>query len=167
MTEREKILEEAKQIKRSGSRTRIVQMDVKKYLYQVKHEIREIQLKRMELKQMERSLLPRGIRYDKDKVNATPHDPMEQAVRQIEAAGELEEELKQSIQRLDSRYRTAYQMIESLEESIQRQILHMYFLSGKEYSMDQIACLLPMSRASTYREYRKALDILNKKFETK
>ena len=142
-------------------------MDAKKYLYQVKHEIREIQLKRMELKQMERSLLPRGIRYDKDKVSAAPHDPMEQAVRQIEAAGKLEEELEQSIRRLDNRYRTAYRMIESLEESIQRQILHMYFLSGKEYSMDQIACLLPLSRASAYREYRKALNILNAKFDTK
>lgn len=133
-------------------------MKAKKLLYQVRDSRREVQQLQEALTDIYLTLLPSGIRYDKDKVQGGGDgDAMAQAVAY---ANKYEKQLKHRIALLNKLRSEAFTLIAMLEDSRYRQVLMLYFLStdnGKEYTMQAVADKIGYSPQHTYRLYNEAL----------
>ena len=71
--------------------------------------------------------------------------------------GDYEAMLQRKLVRLNRRRMLAQIRINALNDSRQRQILDLYFLSGRRYTMTDVAALVGYSREQTYRLYCQAL----------
>lgn len=126
----------------------------KALLHQVRKEQREIIILRQMIEAAELELLPPAIRYDKDKVQASASDPM---LRMAESVEKYEKELKKALARIEPKRTKALRIVGELEDTTERQILYLYFLSYSRPSIDEVAEVVGYSRAQTYRIYKNAL----------
>lgn len=102
------------------------------------------------------SMLPGSVRYDKDRVQSSPDDPMTQYITRIE-------KLEKKIQELQLKYLDAQDEIVLLADSLpgpQDTIITLRFVSGWDFP--GIAKSLGMSERQMFRYYRKAIDALEK-----
>lgn len=129
-------------------------MQVKKYLYQIREEQREIDELKDRIRTVESSLLPAGIRYDLDKVQTTPSDgTTERLAKMIDYRDQLAEKAG----RLAERRAEAQRIIDTLEKSVERQVLDLYFLSEKRMKMWEVADYVGLGTRQVYRIYCAAL----------
>lgn len=133
-------------------------MNVKSLLYRVKREMREVQIKQMQIAQIRSSLLPSGIRYDVDKVQTSPSDPMIRVMARID---EMEREIAGDFEQMQADFSDARKMIESLEDSRERSVLTLYFLTPGVERMDDVSCMISYSRSRTYEIYNNAINHLS------
>lgn len=133
-------------------------MNVKSFLYRVKREMREVQIKQMQIAQIRSSLLPSGIRYDVDKVQTSPSDPMIRVMARID---EMEREIAGDFEQMQADFSDARKMIESLEDSRERSVLTLYFLTPGVERMDDVSCMISYSRSRTYEIYNNAINHLS------
>jgi hypothetical protein len=75
------------------------------------------------------SLLPSGIRYDKDTVQTSPDDTMPE---KVESMLELDEKLRDMIHDLERRELMALSVIQKIPESEHRQVLILYYLTMRD-----------------------------------
>ena len=129
-------------------------MNVKQFLYSIRDEYKEIEELKMRIEELGTSLLPQGIRYDKDRVQTSPTDMTTDRMSEL---GDYEAMLQRKLVRLNRRRMLAQIRINALNDSKQRQILDLYFLSGRRYTMTDVAALVGYSREQTYRLYCQAL----------
>lgn len=129
-------------------------MNIKQFLYSIRDEYKEIEELKMRIEELNTSLLPQGIRYDKDRVQTSP---MDMATDRMAEIGDYEAMLQRKLVRLNRRRMIAQIKINALTDSRQRQILDLYFLSDRRYKMADVAALAGYSEEQTYRLYRRAL----------
>ncbi len=134
-------------------------MSAKSLLKQVRKEMFELKIKKDELEQIKMGLLPKAITYKADRVQQSIQT--DRVGDTLAKTDSLEEIIANSIEELKSRYSKAYLMVESLSDTTQRQVLHLYFLSNDVYTMEQIAEMLGYSVRQVYRIYDEALGELD------
>jgi len=134
-------------------------MQIKTFLYQIKDERKEIQELTNRIIELESSLYPSGIRYDTDKVQTSPSDHMMETVAKV---SEVEEKIKARKERLLTRQAKAESIIATLEDTRERQVLDLYFLSeNARITLGEVADLIGYSQRETVRIYVSALDKLS------
>lgn len=134
-------------------------MSAKSLLKQVRKEMFELKIKKDELEQIKMGLLPKAITYKADRVQQSIQT--DRVGDTLAKNDSLEEIIANSIEELKSRHSKAYLMVESLSDTTQRQVLHLYFLSNDVYTMEQIAEMLGYSVRQVYRIYDEALGELD------
>lgn len=134
-------------------------MSVKSLLKEVRKEMIEIKIKQDELEQMKMGLLPKAVTYKENKENVSQKtDTIGKTLADVDS---LEGYIADSIDKLKERYQKAYILVESLQDTVQRQVLHLYFLSKDAYTLEQIAEYLDYSDRQIYRIYKEAMENLD------
>jgi len=133
---------------------------VKRYLYAVRDELGEIEELQTRINDMRTALLPSAIRYDRDKVQTSPADTV---TDRMAAIAEYSNLLEQKINKLYRRRAAAQQLIDKLPDSLERQVLSMYFLSNSRPTMETVAEKVGYTVRQTYRVYASALEHLREK----
>ena len=133
-------------------------MGARDFLNQVRHEQRELNQLQDMIRQAELSLLPSGIRYDLDKVQTSPDDPM---FRMLAKVADYQTDMRKRLELLTAKRKKAFAMIGRLEDSRHRQVLQLYFLDPDRLKMREVAERIGYSEPETYRLYKSALDILD------
>lgn len=132
-------------------------MKAKEYLKQIKREQIEICRLQEQIDTAEASLLPKAIRYDLDKVQTSPENPMYAVLAEVE---EYKKEMQKRVYRLTLRRRKAIRMMDRLNDSRQRQVLFLYYLDPGILTMDQVAQKMIYSKREAWRIHDAALDRL-------
>lgn len=127
----------------------------KNLLFDVRNEQKEIIILRGQIEEAELALLPSAIRYDRDKVQTSPDDPM---IRMMEKVEKYQELLRLHLESIYEKRQLAIRIIRRLDDTAERQILELYFLSASRPTLSQVGEVVGYSRAQTYRIYRRALD---------
>ena len=133
---------------------------VKALLYSVRDEQKEINIIREQIAQAELALLPSAIRYDRDKVQASPTDPM---ILMAEKVEKYEAELQKRLIQLTDKRTRATRMIGRMKDSRYRQVLTLYFLDERHLTMEQVAMIIGYEISNTYKIRSRALRALNKR----
>ena len=134
-------------------------MSIKGELYKIRNTQKEINELKQRIDEEYYSLLPSGIRYDLDKVQTSPED------RLPEVMGRIDEHTRVMCDRLERllvRKQWAEHLINKLEDTRQRQVLDLYFLSVERMTMEQVAKKMGYSVQQVYRLYAAGLEILEK-----
>lgn len=126
----------------------------KALLYQVRDEQKEINIIREQIAQAELALLPSAIRYDQDKVQSSPSDPM---IRMAEKVERYEGQLRKHLDRIMTRRQRAFVLVRRVKDPMQRQVLELFFLDERRLSMAQVAETIGYTERQTYRIYKDAL----------
>ena len=134
--------------------------NAKALLYDVRDEQGEINIIRQQIAQAELALLPSGIRYDRDKGQASPDDSMLKLAVKLDR---YEAELRKHQAALLTKRTKAFRMVSRLADSTQRQVLELYFLGEQRLRMREVAQIIGYSEQSTYRIYKDALRNLESK----
>lgn len=134
-------------------------MSARTLLKQVRKEMLEIKIKQDELEQMKMGLLPKAIAYKENKTKLSAKT--DNIGKTLANADTLEGYIAESIDGLKENYQKAYFLVENLTDTIQRQVLHLYFLSKDVYTLEQIADYLGYSDRQIYRIYKEAMEILD------
>lgn len=132
-------------------------MGVKRFLYAVRDEQKEIAELQERIADLRASLLPSAIRYDKDAVQTSTSDVITDKMIKI---AEYDALLEKKIAGLYARRARAQKLIDLLPDSLERQVLSIYFLSDGRPTMEQVAGKLNYSFPHTYRVYKSALEHL-------
>lgn len=137
-------------------------MDAKQYLQNVRGIWDEIHQCEEKITNLELSLLPAGIRYDKDKVQTSPTDPLSGRMAEI---ADLQRDIDDKISGLLSRQRQAQRFVDVLEDSLERQVLSLYYLGAPPMRMAEVARVVHYSRDYTYKVFERALGHLNEYYK--
>lgn len=132
-------------------------MTVKQYLYSVRDEQKEIEELDDRIRELRMSLLPGAIRYDKDKVQSSPEDALSRRTAEVV---DYEQELADRMRMLTLKRQKAQEMIDTLEDSRERQALGLYFLSIGRPSMTKVAEKMGYTQRQTFRFYVSGLEHL-------
>lgn len=135
-------------------------MTVKQFLYSVRDEQKEIEELNNRICELRMSFLPGAIRYDKDRVQTSPTDSVTERMTEL---GDYEKTLSDKVRELTEKRNRAQKLIDSLDDSIERQVLGMYFLSIGRPRMTDVASWMHFSVSSTYGHYKAALKHLEEK----
>lgn len=134
-------------------------MDARQFLYNVRNEWKESVILKERVNALAASLLPAGIRYDKDKVQTTPSD---QISKKMAALADYERELEERQIALMDHHRQAQRMIAELDDTRERQVLELYFLSVPPLTMSMTADRIGYSRDHTYKLFARGLAKMTK-----
>ena len=130
----------------------------KALLYQVRDEQREINIIRNLMWQTEMDILPSGIRYDKDSVQSSPEDHMlETVTRYSKDMDKYRKQLERHLRSIAPKRSRAIAMISKLDDSMQRQVLELFFLDSRRLTMEQVAEAMGYSVRQTFYIYKAAL----------
>lgn len=132
-------------------------MGVKRFLYAVRDEQKEIAELQERIADLRASLLPSAIRYDKDAVQTSTSDVITDKMIKI---AEYDALLEKKIAGLYARRARAQKLIDLLPDSLERQVLSIYFLSDGRPTMEQVAGKLNYSAQHTFRIYASGLNHL-------
>lgn len=131
-----------------------VRVKAKEFLKKIKREQIEIVRLQEQIDTAEASLLPKAIRYDLDKVQTSPEDPMYAVLAEVEG---YKTEMLIRVKRLIEKRTVAIRMLDVLEDSRQRQVLFLYFLDPHLLTMEQVAERMIYSEREAWRIYGAAL----------
>lgn len=132
----------------------MIPMNVKSFLYRVRCEMREIQIKQMQIASIRSTLLPSGIRYDGDRVQTSPSDPMSRVAARID---EMTRDIAEDCRQMQKDFNEARQMIGRLEDPRERQVLTLYFLTPTVNRMEDVAEIMSYSVRQVFTIYEEAL----------
>lgn len=103
--------------------------EIKDFFKNIRHEQAEIQELKNLIQEKELELLPRGIRYDSEKVQVSPDDTTS---RICAAITDLEMELGRQIMLLAKHQLIAEQKIKKLDDPNERRVMRYYYLTTIE-----------------------------------
>lgn len=136
--------------------------EIKDFFRQIRREQSEIShLSRM-IRQEEMLLLPKGISYDKDKVQTTPEDKFSEACAKI---SEMQQELEHSIFNLKIKQAKAETMIRQLDDPDEREVMRYYYMTtddGRPLNWQQVAIRMNYYQRHVFRIHGNALIHLEK-----
>lgn len=95
----------------------------------IRYEIASIRLHKEDARM---ALMPSAVRYDKDRVQSSPDDPM---IKFAVRMGELDDQERHCLDRLQNDILKAEQMIEMMKTPKYRQILRLRYLNGGQRPM--------------------------------
>lgn len=122
------------------------------YMMQVRRIELRIRRITLQIEELEGSLLPHGIRYDRDKVQTSPEDVQPKIAGRIL---ELERQRTQLARERALLLLEMQDMIDRIENELERLILEAYYLS--RVSMRDIAEMIPCSIQHAYRLRKRGL----------
>lgn len=136
---------------------------VKLYLEQAKYVRREMIRAREKVREIDMRITSlSSMRYDKDPIQATPVNQMEEGVMELIEA-------KDRVQALERKYWQLYVDISSeldlVDDPLQREVLKQYYLDGKK--MRSIGYNLNYDVKWVYKLFNRGLDDLSGKIEAK
>lgn len=136
---------------------------VKLYLEQAKYVRREMLRAREKVREIDMRITSlSSMRYDKDPIQATPVNQMEEGVMELIEA-------KDRVQALERKYWQLYVDISSeldlVDDPLQREVLKQYYLDGKK--MRSIGYNLNYDVKWIYKLFNRGLDDLSGKIEAK
>ena len=136
---------------------------VKLYLEQAKYVRREILRAREKVREIDMRITSlSSMRYDKDHIQATPVNQMEEGVMELIEA-------KDRVQALELKYWQLYVDISSeldlVDDPLQREVLKQYYLDGKK--MRSIGYNLNYDVKWIYKLFNRGLEDLSGKIEAK
>ena len=136
---------------------------VKLYLEQAKYVRREMVRAREKVREIDMRITSlSSMRYDKDPIQATPVNKMEEGVMELIEA-------KDRVQALERKYWQLYVEISSeldlVDDPLQREVLKQYYLDGKK--MRSIGYNLNYDVKWIYKLFNRGLDDLSGKIEAK
>lgn len=103
--------------------------EAKEYFRQIRKEQLEIfHLEKM-IEREELTLLPKGIRYDTDKVQVSPEDILARSAAEI---ADMKKELLRSIQVLKEKKARAECVLMNLDNSDEREVMRYYYMDSEE-----------------------------------
>ena len=117
----------------------------------------QIRMAEAEIEGLRLSMLPSAIRYDKDKIQASPDDPMTQFAVRLD-------ELERKIEKLQGEYLDAQDQVIALANSLEHPcdvIITLRFVSGWDFP--GIAKEIHMSERQMFRYYKQAQKDLEKR----
>ena len=129
-------------------------MTAKEFLYTIRDEKSEIEEIQDRISSIRASLLPKGIRYDTPRVQTSPADSMADKMNQVI---EYEKMLEERVKELCKKRVKAQRMIDALEDTKERQVLNLYFLSERRLRMQEVSEQIGYSESRTYDIYNAAL----------
>ena len=147
--------------------------EVKDFFRQIRREQAEVAHLETLISKTRLSLLPQGFRYDTDKVQTSPTDPMTEKAAII---ADYSRQLNESLSKLMKRKREAEQLIMSLDNTDERDIMRLYYMESQEtsdtkdkvlYSWDQVASEKYMNKRWVLKLHGRALIHLQTKEDTK
>lgn len=138
-------------------------MSGKEFLFSIRREQKEIEELKNRIYETEQSLLPGAIRYDRDKVQISPDDPMADVFSEIDT---YRSQLHDKMIDLVKRRETAQIFIDKLDNSYERQVLGMYFLSVRRTRLSDVAAFTGWSERQTYRIYLDGLEHFGSKWQS-
>lgn len=100
-------------------------MTIKRYLRSIRDEQRELWILQDKRDELYFSLLPSGIRYDKDNIQVTSENAFPDKVIKM---AELSNKIDKRIEHLTRRKADAINMIEKLDNTNYRQVLILYYI---------------------------------------
>lgn len=106
-----------------------------KFFKTVRAERADIETLQLRIKELQMSLLPRGIRYDTDKVQTSPSDQMLEVAAKLDA---LERKMQTKLVKLNNDMVKAMTIVQAMPTPEYRQLLTLRYLTGR-MSWDQIA----------------------------
>lgn len=131
---------------------------IKEFLYQIRYERREAKNLEDQIGQLYLQTLPAGIRYDKDKIQAShSQDPMGDEIVEAE---ELRSVYAERLNRLYADIRYAMSLVACLADSRERMVIDLYFLAGEDRRMEDVAVIMNYSVQQIWRIYSDALEHL-------
>ena len=116
------------------------------YMMQVRRIELRIRRISLQIEELESSLLPQGIRYDKDKVQTSPEDTLSKIAGKISDLEKLRTQLVRERRLLLLEIQDVLDQLENEQEQI---VLEAYYLS--RMSMMEISEMISYSIAQTYR----------------
>lgn len=116
------------------------------YMMQVRRIELRIRRISLQIEELESSLLPQGIRYDKDKVQTSPEDTLSKIAGKIADLEKLRTQLVRERRLLLLEIQDVLDQLENEQEQI---VLEAYYLS--RMSMTEISEMISYSIAQTYR----------------
>ncbi len=129
--------------------------------YEYLNGIRWVSLKILRLtarkNELESCLLPAAIRYDRDKVQTSPEDPMSKILSKV---AELEEEIYKANLEKASKIVEISRVIGKLDRPEEKTVLTLYFIERK--SIKDIAKMMDYSVDGVYGIRRKAYNNIEK-----
>lgn len=136
---------------------------VKLYLEQAKYVRREMLRAREKVREIDMRITSlSSMRYDKDPIQATPVNQMEEGVMELIEA-------KDRVQALERKYWQLYVEISSeldlVDDPLQREVLKQYYLDGKK--MRSIGYNLNYDVKWIYKLFNRGLDDLSGKIDAK
>ena len=130
---------------------------VRKAQIEIRHILRLIE--REEL-----TLLPKAIRYDRDKVQVSPDDILARSAAEI---ADMKEELGKSFYMLRCKMGYAESLIAKLDDTDEREVLRYYYLdnnaSGGLMTWAEVAEIMGFNERTIYRLHGSALVHLSEK----
>lgn len=113
-----------------------------KFFKMVRAERADIETLQLRIKELELSLLPRGIRYDRDKIQTSPSDQMIEVASKID---ELERKMQSKLVKLNSDMVKAVTIVQAMPTPEYRQLITLRYLTGSRTSWEQIAEIMGYS----------------------
>ena len=138
--------------------------DIKMWFRRIRDEQKEISQLQEMITGMEMSLLPKAITYDKDKVQVSPDDRFGEVCAKIT---DYQEVLGRSIVKLKARQILAEQMIASLEDMKEREVMRYYYLTtdkGQVLTWRQVAIRMNYYEQYVKRIHGRAIEKLSKRY---
>ena len=114
----------------------------KKYLRQIRDGESAIVRLKERCNTLRHSLGASAIRYDKDKIQATPHDAMSETIIEVL---ELEDRMAEIQANILIRRCEAERIISLMSDDIQRSALRLYYLDPALYSWGKVAYMINKS----------------------
>ena len=112
-----------------------------KFFKTVRNERADIETLQLRIKELQLSLLPRGIRYDSDKVQTSPSDQMLEVAAKVDA---LERKMQAKLVKLNQDMVRAMEIVQAMPTPEYRQLLTLRYLTG-HMSWKQIADVMGYS----------------------
>ena len=107
-----------------------------KFFKTVRAERADIETLQLRIQELQMSLLPRGIRYDTDKVQTSPSDQMLEVAAKLDA---LERKMQAKLVKLNNDMVKAMTIVQAMPTPEYRQLLTLRYLTGSRTSWEQIA----------------------------
>lgn len=113
-----------------------------KFFKTVRAERADIETLQLRIKELQLSLLPRGIRYDSDKVQTSPSDQMLEVAAKLDA---LERKMQAKLVKLNNDMVKAMEIVQAMPTPEYRQLLTLRYLTG-HMSWEEIAEIMGYSQ---------------------
>lgn len=131
--------------------------EIKNFFRQIRKEQNEIAHLTQMIRQEEMMLLPKGIVYDKDKVQVSPEDKFSEICARI---SDMQEELGQSIFRLKEKQMKAERLIRNLDDPDEREVMRWYYMTtynNRPLTWQEVAIRMNYYRRHVIRIHGNAL----------
>ena len=112
-----------------------------KFFKMVRSERADIETLQLRIKELQMSLLPSGIRYDKDKVQTSPSDQMLEIAAKVD---DLERKMQSKLAKLNADMVKAMTIVQAMPTPEYRQLLTLRYLTGR-MPWEQIAQVMGYS----------------------